>query len=114
MKKYNQKQSIYLHLRRLHSRSPTVREVLNESVHPLIKGPRGGKRYICKSCGQAYGAKDVQVDHIDPVVPLNVHVKDMFYQEIIDRMFCEKENLQVLCKPCHKIKTNKERKERLK
>jgi hypothetical protein len=30
----------------------------------------------------------------------------------IDRMFCEIENLQVLCKPCHKIKTDQEKLER--
>jgi 5-methylcytosine-specific restriction endonuclease McrA len=32
----------------------------------------------------------------------------------MNRLYCEAENLQVLCKPCHKDKTNAERKERMK
>lgn len=46
---------------------------------------------------------NVYVDHIDPVVdPKKGFVS---WDEIIKRMFCEKEHLQILCKDCHTRKT---------
>jgi len=54
----------------------------------------------------------VQIDHTDPVVdPATGFVN---WDTYFDRLYCEVENLQVLCKPCHKDKTNVERKERKK
>lgn len=50
------------------------------------------------------GNKDIHVDHIEPV--------GSYYDwnEFVDRLFCPAENLQVLCKECHKGKTADERK----
>jgi len=52
--------------------------------------------------------KEIQCDHI---IPLGSNVPpgkpELF--EILDRMECETELLQILCKPCHKIKTNFEK-----
>ncbi len=51
---------------------------------------------------------NVFVDHIVPIVdPIKGFTS---WDSIVERMFCEKENLQVLCKQCHKGKTNDERK----
>ena len=59
--------------------------------------------YKCASCKKHHVAKDVQVDHIHPVVdPATGFVSWDVY---IDRLFCEGENLQVLCSTCHKKKT---------
>lgn len=68
--------------------------------------------YKCAACKKQFVAVDVQVDHISPVVdPKKGFVSwDVF----IERMFVEIEKLQVLCKPCHKIKTDKEKLERKK
>lgn len=68
--------------------------------------------YKCAECKKHFVAVDVQVDHIDPVVdPKKGFVSwDVF----IDRMFVEIEKLQVLCKPCHKIKTDEEKQQRKK
>ena len=68
--------------------------------------------YKCAMCKKHFVAADVQVDHILPVVsPTQGFVSwDLF----IDRIFCEKENLQVLCKLCHKVKTEEEKAERKK
>ena len=68
---------------------------------------RQAKHYLCSECGGFFIARDVQVDHIDPVVDPEVGFVD--WETFIDRLFCEKENLQVLCKPCHKEKTKAER-----
>lgn len=70
------------------------------------------QHYACAICNKEFVAADVQVDHIEPVVdPVKGFVSWDIY---IDRMFCELNKLQVLCKPCHKIKTDKEKLERKK
>lgn len=72
--------------------------------------------YRCASCGEDVpktykdGTKRVQnvfVDHIDPIIDPAVGFTT--WDECIERMFCEKEGLQVLCKKCHDIKTQDER-----
>lgn len=77
-------------------------------------GPRGGKRYLCSECCQPFSRKEVQVDHIDPVVPTIMQQKDMNWNYFMSRLFCNEDNLQVLCRGCHTRKTNRERKERKK
>ncbi len=68
--------------------------------------------YKCAECKKLYVAADVQVDHIKPVVdPKKGFVS---WDDFINRIFCEIENLQVMCKPCHKIKTDQEKLERKK
>jgi len=50
---------------------------------------------------------NVFVDHIVPIIDPKVGFVD--WNTVIERMFCEKENLQVLCKSCHERKSNDER-----
>lgn len=52
--------------------------------------------------------KNVVVDHIEPII--NPETGFTSWDDCIDKMFCEKENLQVLCKECHDIKSMAERK----
>jgi 5-methylcytosine-specific restriction endonuclease McrA len=66
--------------------------------------------YACASCAIHFVAKDVQVDHIFPVVNPKTGFVD--WETYISRLFCEKENLQVLCKPCHSEKTALEKLQR--
>lgn len=72
---------------------------------------RQAKHYRCAECSNLFPAKDVAVDHISPVVPLDW---DGDWNVVIDNMYCEIDNLQVLCTGCHKIKTQQERLERKK
>ncbi|RLG16538.1 hypothetical protein DRN69_00600 [Candidatus Pacearchaeota archaeon] len=111
---YNQKTQIKGALRRLFSRSPVKNEVLNEAVHPTKKGIRGGKQYICNICKNTFPLKDVQVDHKKPVIKASENINDIDYNTLVDRIFCKKSNLQVICKICHKKKSAKERRKRLK
>ena len=68
---------------------------------------RLAQHYLCAMCEQEYTQKDVQVDHIKPVVdPKKGFVS---WDTYIDRMFCEGKNLQVLCKICHSEKTKLEK-----
>jgi len=101
-------------IRRIFTRSPLAIEARALALHPKKKGPRGGKVYICKKCKKVYPAKDVQVDHIWPVIRHNETIQDLDYNTIIERIFCPKDNLQVLCTTCHKAKTKKERKQKTK
>lgn len=78
------------------------------------KGPHGGKRYVCADCGFPFTHKEVHVDHIETVVPLDIAQDEMTWDEYIDRLFCNGDitKLQVLCRGCHEKKTNQEKKER--
>ena len=109
---FNLKTQVKGVLRRLSSRSPAHKECMEKAVHPTIKGPRGGKQYICAYCKNTFSANKVQVDHVEEVIPVNRTIDEMTWDEIIDRIFCDVSLLQVLCKLCHKNKTAEERKAR--
>ena len=68
--------------------------------------------YKCISCKSLFVAADVQIDHIIPVVDVRDGFKN--WDTYIERMFCEVNGLQVMCKSCHKIKTDEEKMERKK
>ena len=63
-----------------------------------VKARIGRGLYICNKCQQIGGNIDMQVDHIEPVM------KDQIWENILTRFWSE-DNLQYLCKPCHKEKT---------
>ena len=65
--------------------------------------------YRCACCQEEFPSKEVQVDHINPVVPSSGFTT---WDEFINRLFCGEEELQVLCKSCHLVKTKEENKER--
>jgi len=82
-------------------------ECLNEAKTEKKVNPKTGRiaqHYQCTSCGDEFTAKDVQVDHLVPIG------KNRSWDEFVNLLFCEKDNLQVLCKGCHAIKTKEERK----
>lgn len=71
--------------------------------------PKTGKlamHYKCAMCGNDSPLKEVAVDHINPIVPVD---HEASWDEIIERALVEVDGFQVLCKePCHKIKTKEE------
>ena len=68
--------------------------------------------YNCEECGGRFERKGVQVDHTNPVVVPGEGIKS--WDKYISRLFVKSKLLQVLCKPCHKKKSNKENAERRK
>lgn len=74
------------------------------------KSGRLAQHFICASCQKEYTSKDVQVDHIAPVIDPNVGF--ISWDVYIERMFCDAENLQVLCTTCHDAKTKQEREQK--
>ena len=111
MTNYNENSKIRGALRLVARYMPQKKATLAMAVHPTEKGPRGGALCICNHCGLCFPLKDVQVDHIIPVIPVDREIKD--WNEYIDRLFCDSSNLQVLCKPCHLIKSNEENANRI-
>jgi hypothetical protein len=56
----------------------------------------------------------MDVDHIDPIIAVEDSGKDKDWNKVIERMFCEEDNLQSVCSSCHKIKSLAERGDRAK
>lgn len=56
----------------------------------------------------------MDVDHRTPVIAVEDSGKEKDWNKIIDRMFCEEENLQSICWLCHKSKSLAERGDRAK
>jgi 5-methylcytosine-specific restriction endonuclease McrA len=73
------------------------------------KGPlkRQKFEYQCNKCKNWFPDKKINVDHIQPAGSLNC-ANDL--PGFVERLFCEIDNLQVLCEKCHNFKTQKEKK----
>lgn len=128
--KYNQNNQIRSAIRRTFSRSPLVQEVKNSarSEHDEFKkdgskAKRKAVRFTCAECNKLFKGVDVAVDHIDPVIPLDSGFES--WDKFIERLFCSKDNLQLLCSyrlkdkhkhgneaSCHHKKTQIEREKR--
>lgn len=94
-------------LRKAWSKYPVKYQVLQEARRPSqLDDKRTKWQYQCNNCKGWFKTKEVQVDHIESAGSL----KD--YDDLpsfVSRLFCEKDNLQVLCHSCHKVKTQEER-----
>lgn len=102
-------------LRAASRRWPPKFKALKEAFVGKKVNAKTGKmamHYKCAACKKHFVAADVQVDHIEPVVdPKKGFISwDVF----IERMFVEMHGLQILCRPCHKIKTDEEKLQRKK
>jgi len=72
------------------------------------KGPlkRQKFEYQCKECLNWFPDKKINVDHILPAGSLRC-ANDL--PGFVERLFCEVDNLQVLCEICHNKKTQDEK-----
>ena len=99
-------------IRRVFSRSDLRKEALATTIviHKDPKRARVTKWSICSECKEFTPTYLMQIDHKDPIVPINSTFEDMSFDVLIDRMWCPKDGLTPLCKPCHIIKTKAENK----
>ena len=113
-------------IRRVFRQSIEMRVVLQsariELPPKILKDGSVGKknqvRYKCALCDGLFSQKDVAVDHIEPVIPLHRSEEEMTIDEMAYRIWCDINNLQVICNiplkknndipSCHKIKTDEE------
>lgn len=77
---------------------------------------RGRGMYECAHCGEVKPKTEIldgkrvnncNVDHIEPIIDPSVGF--VSWDDTIERMFVEKEGLQVLCYLCHTVKSNEEK-----
>lgn len=71
------------------------------------KTGRKCKLHRCCRCSSLSPKSAMKVDHIDPVVDPAVGFQG--WDSFINRLFCEVDNLQVMCEECHNRKTSAER-----
>jgi len=97
-------------LRRVFSRSELRKAALDRvSItfnHP--DRPRVTKWGFCERCGVIDASYKLEVDHLNPVIPLYSSLSETTLDELADRIWCEIEQLNVLCESCHKEKTSAE------
>lgn len=101
-------------IRGMSSRWPVKYDALKAAQSGVKINDKTGRmamHYKCAECGNLFPAKDVQVDHIKPIVPLTM-VETLDWNIIIENALCEIDGLQVMCKPCHKQKSLEENAER--
>ena len=79
--------------------------------------PKMGFEHQCADCHEWFpqekGKPAVEVDHIVEVGGWSSDIKKWGEDlgNMYDRLLCHVDGLRILCKPCHKIRTNKYREE---
>lgn len=99
--------------------SPERKEALYQAKRTKKQKNKNGETskrpdvsWICASCKEQFKGAQVQVDHIEPVGKTPIFPpapEDTSWSTWLLRLFCVVDNLQVLCKECHQIKTKKEK-----
>lgn len=69
----------------------------------LARVERG--KYKCAQCNNIFGPKEVVLDHINPVVPIE-GFQDLGH--FVESLFCDVSGFQVLCIADHDTKTTQE------
>lgn len=75
-------------------------------------GKKPQVRYRCNHCDEVFKSTEIVLDHVIPVVEPKTGWKG--WDAYIESLFCDSDGFQVLCVPCHDIKTDEENKERKK
>lgn len=86
-------------------------------IHECVRAAKEGRNeYRCAGCGELVPSttkvdgkrvKNIHVDHIRPVIDPALGFTT--WDDCIEALFSELDNLQLLCTACHDIKTNEEK-----
>ena len=115
-------------IRRLFRQAPQFKEVHEASRVEVPKYNKDGSlskkphvKRTCEVCGELFSSTNIAIDHIEPMVPIHLTNDDLSYNEIVNKIICNKSNLQRICNPkkgkknkptflqfCHQKKTHKE------
>ena len=99
-------------IRRISGKYPPIREAKKLARRPYQgENKRMKWEYQCDECKEWFSDKETVVDHIIPVGKIRSYDDLPRYFELL---FCGNDNLHVLCKACHQVKSNKENEERKK
>lgn len=69
------------------------------------KRPRVTKWGYCENCGEVIPEYLIDVDHIQPKIPVHKSFEELTLDQYADALFCELDNLQNLCPSCHDRKS---------
>lgn len=97
-------------LRRVFSRSELRRQAIEAVTieHTDPNRPRVKKWGYCTHCGEVTPRYLLEIDHIEPVVPMDKALEDMSWDELINRLWCGIKGLAAVCKTCHLTKSKEE------
>jgi 5-methylcytosine-specific restriction endonuclease McrA len=103
--------AIYSALRRAHRNSPEYHEALKLAKSEYFILSKKGKQmrrvhFQCAHCPTKATRKNVAVDHINAVIDPRVGKTTL--DDYANRLFCGTIGLQILCKPCHSVKSKLE------
>ncbi len=98
-------------MRQTFSRSEYVKK-FRASKKSKKRGVKGGVLYDCDLCGKAFKATELEVHHREPVCPIGKHYTQMTPNLIWKRIWSEE--LDLVCKKCHKHETDEQEIERRK
>ena len=102
-------------IKRVFTRSDVVQDFYEENkIREAVYNKDGSRSkrdavwFRCESCKGKFKQKDMNCDHKEPVIPVNIPTEHMSWDIVMERLFVEKEDLQLICKKCHKEKTQEE------
>ena len=84
---------------------PRTRALMKSRRISQLADKRTKYEHQCNHCKEWFKKSAVQVDHI---VPKGKYSKQRFFIWL-ERLLCPEDGFQVLCVPCHLVKTNKEK-----
>lgn len=93
-------------LRRAFTRYPVKFKVLNAAKRS-VTGKRHKAEYQCAICTNWFKQSEVEVDHYPDACGSLKEYSDL--PKFVSTLFCEEDNLRVVCKPCHKEHTKNSR-----
>ena len=89
-------------LRMAWQKYPVKWQVKKAAARPSqLNDKRTKFEYQCSECGGWFKGKETEVDHIEPAGELKSY-EDL--PRFVENLFCEADNLRVLCKKCHKAR----------
>lgn len=86
-------------LRRAWLKYPVRYQALNAAKKTYMEGKRKRVAYQCAMCNNWFSQKEVEVDHIHGC---GEFTKLDHLPTYAKKLFCEPEDVRVLCKKCHK------------
>ena len=103
-------------IRRVFSRSEIRRKIIDLSVVQHTDDSRKRVKNWCRCpvCKKFIAKSYMQVDHVIPIIGVDETLDDLSWDTVIDRIWCEENNLMAICVDCHKAKTKEENKQRRK
>lgn len=113
--KFNRKNWIINQLRRLSLKYPPAIKATNRTKEEYYIYSKKGKpmkrlKFTCASCNkQNLKRSEMNLDHI---IPVTENEGFTTWDKFVDGLFCEEENLWLICIPCHEQKTLQENAER--